>query len=178
MKKYLSLPLLAAAFVLGGCNQDSLPTGAERDLLNDPGAVAMGTSDFGQAVVIIPEIADPVNPLVPDVSDTSKPGYIHIDDEYNPSKYRPVRHRHIKDDYNHSKYKPENYEHIKTGDDQSKYKPSGWEHYNGSRESDKSKYVPSGYQHNTSGPNETRYSKTGTTTGEEEEPIGGEQGVH
>lgn len=161
---------LAAAIALGvsACSDSSLPTSAERDLLQNPSASPpVGESQYGQALIgdigvtPVPYAVDPVPPLTPALSDTLLPGYIHITDEYNPSKYRPKFWVHIKDDHNRSKYKPEDYEHIKTGDDQSKYKPTGYEHYNGPRTVDKTKYIPSGYQHNASGPNETRYSSGG-----------------
>ncbi len=172
MTRKILLSAAVLALGLGACNEGTLPTDAEH-ALNNPDKT-LGRSAFGQALaleaaVVADPVIDPQNPSDPVAPSDS--GEIHISEGNDKSKYRPVGYEHIKDDYNRSKYKPRGDEHIKDGDDKSKYKPGGWVHYNGERAIDKSKYIPSGYQHIAKGPNETRYSKTGTSTGIEDGEV-------
>lgn len=170
MNRHVVYAAVAIVFGLSACSDSSSPTSAGQDLLKTPSASpSLGESMYGQpnagssgGVTPVPIADDPVSPIDGEPPrDTGGPGYLHITEGNDASKYRRGFWSHIKDDYNRSKYKPDNYEHIKTGDDQSKYKPAGWEHYNGSRTADKTKYIPAGSHHNTSGPNETRYSTGG-----------------
>lgn len=165
MNKHIICAAVVIVFGLSACNDNSSPTGAQQDLLKTPSASPdLGKSKYGQALIgdigvtPVPIAYDPISPIDPVLSDTAQPGYNHITEGENISKYRPKFWVHIKDDHNRSKYKPEDYEHIQTGDDQSKYKPADWVHYNGPRTIDKTKYIPAGSQHNASGPNETRYN--------------------
>lgn len=189
MKKHLLLSVVVVALGLSACNDDAFPTGAERDLLTDPGGTPMlGSSAYASALdVFLTEtgvlkdtirIQPPTPPWKP--GDPRPPGTVrvHENDETtgNFSQYVPSGWDHIADEHNRSSYKPPGYEHIKEGANATNYKPGGWVHYGGPPNIDNTKYLPPGYVHIASGPNESKYRKPVTPV-DTATPIG-PIGVH
>lgn len=178
MSKHLCLSVVVLALGLGACNDDSLPTGAERNLLKDAAnAPGLGGSTYASAFEILvggtgttPDTVrsyPPVGPWKPG-SDRPPGTVLTHENDKTTGNYtqmvKPTGWEHIADEYNRSNYKPAGTEHISEGTNKSNYKPADWVHFGGPPSIDKTNYIPSGYVHVKSGPNQSKYSKPVATT--------------
>lgn len=174
MKKQLLLFTVAIVVGLSSCNDETLPTEGQNDLLKNPSTSRLledseyGTAfeDFytearGDTVYPVPH-SEPISPSMPrEPTVTQPPGSVHETDEAtgNASKYKPAHSTHISSGINKSKYVPVGFEHIKEGIHQSKCYPTGAVHNRGKY--DRTLYKPAGTEHIKAGANVTKYKPAG-----------------
>lgn len=174
MNKQFCLSIVVIALGLSACNDETLPTEGQGNLLKNPSdAVLLEDSEYGSVfdvfyaealgdtVKALPPVK-PTTPRVP-IKPRSGPGtgYVHETDQAtgNVSSYKPTGSTHISSGTNKSNYAPAGTEHISEGDDQSKCKAPGTVHIED--EHNRSKYKPAGTEHISEGLNKTAYKPAG-----------------
>lgn len=176
MNKQFCLPIVVIALGLSACNDETLPTEAQGNLLKNPSdAVLLEDSEYssvfdvfyaeaiGDTVKAIPP-AKPIPSRVPRGPSTAPgTGLVHETDEAtgNVSKYKPAGSTHISSGTNQSKYVPSGFEHIKEGSNESRCQPPGTVHIED--EHNRSLYKPTGTEHISAPTDRTKYKPTGWT---------------
>ena len=174
MNKQFCLSVVVIALGLSACNDETLPTEGQGNLLKNPSdAVLLEDSEYGSVfdVFYAEALGDTVKALPPSKaipppaprgpSTSPGTGLVHETDPAtgNVSKYKPSGSTHISSGTNQSKYVPSGYEHIKEGSNESRCQPPGTVHIED--EHNRSLYKPTGTEHISEGLNKTAYKPAG-----------------
>jgi hypothetical protein len=178
MKKQLLLSAVALVVGLSACNDETLPTEGQGNLLKNPpnttlledSEYGMGFEDFyslapGDTIKAVPPYVpvDSLRPYLPGLSRPGNaPGYVHIStlETGDWSRYKPTGTIHISEGSDKTKYGYPGTRHISEGDDRSRYTPPNSEHVKEGE--NKSRYKPANSVHIEDEHNRSKYKPAGT----------------